>query len=760
MLTQRHKPLATPLFSSVAVLLAASVAIMQGAAPAKTAAPASAPVTKPVQPDETAPVTPVDTTLVPSTKGKKASELWDDLVHYIKIARPDIAKTFGEAVLDSGATPRDIYILSITTPDSQAVLGRGTASKELKDVISRLRKMIEEGYASERGDPKQIDRAIKMLTESERAYALGVERLKKSGEWALPQLLMALSDSKSSVDLRNRIVSVLPQLGKDAVRGLSCALQTRNAEAQEVIAGALGQLGYPHAAPYLKELLERKDVLDQTRKTAQSALLSCAEPLGPDAAKRSAAELFYDLAEKYYSHAGSVRPDERFETANIWYWQEGLGLTFKPVPLAQFYDIYAMRSARQALQCDPKLSKAISLWLAAYINREVSQGAAGTATQAAAELLPAKFYVLASSAKYEQDVLAMAIRDKNAAMAVKVIEALVQTAGAKSLVEPVSGGTAPLVDALSFPDRQARYLAAEALVKALPDKEFKGAQFVMPVLVEALRQTGKKTAVLVCADSTQGAALKDAIRAVGYEVIDNARGSEAIRLAREAAGVDVFVVGSQPDAAGVVGILRPDATFSGTPVLIAGQSAKCRDLATKDGRIVLADAKIDANGMGPALSEAVNLGAGKPFTPEQAVEWTVRAAEAVRLLGLTGTKAYDIGLAKKALIADLGHADPKAQVAAARALAVMSDASAQQAIASLAMRSDADEKVRVEAFDAATESVRRFGNLLSSAQAKSVIEAVMTKGSEPIRVAAAKLLGSLNLPSEQINELIVGAPIE
>jgi len=755
MLTQRPTSLGTLLLAMV-FLTGVWVTDAQAAAPAKTPKPADtpAPATKPAD-------TTVDTTPPPSTKDKKVSELWEDLIHYVKIARPDLAKIFAEAILDAKPDPREIYALSIHTPDSQSVLARGQTSKDLKDVIARLKRTIEEGYKAERGDSKQVERAIQMLVEGERAYALGVERLKVSGEFALPQLIQKLTDPKSTSDMKSRIVTVLPQLGREAVRGLSCALQNNDAELQQVLAGALGQLEYPHAVPRLKELLERKDILPKTRGIAKTALLACSG--GQGVLDKSAADLFYDLAERYYYRTDSLRPDERFEKANVWYWQEGLGLTFKPVPVQVFYDIYAMRMARLALQHDPKCYQAVSMWLAANIRREIDMGAgaagepAGATQPAGAEQLPAKFYVLASSAKYQQDVLTRALRDKDSPMAVKVIEALVETAGAKSLVEPGATGTTPLVEALSFPDRQVRFLAAEALAKALPDKKFSGSSFVMPVLVEALRQTGKKGAVLIAADATQRAALKDAIRAAGYELVEDANPTAAMKLARDAVGVDVFVVGDSPDASDVLAMLRRDPVFSGMPVVVVGQTTRLRDLAAKDGRMVLIDADAKGEAIPQAMTEAINLGTGKPFTPEQAAEWAVRAAEAIRRIGVTNSPVYDASEACRALAAALGHTDPKVQTAAARALAVMSAPEAQRAVAALALKADADEKLRVEAFEAATESARRLGNQLTEEQAKGVVDVVTGKGTEAIKVAAAKLLGSLNLPSEKIKDLIIGA---
>ena len=96
--------------------------------------------------------------------------------------------------------------------------------------------------------------------------------------------------------------------------------------------------------------------------------------------------------------------------------------------------------------------------------------------------------MLASSAKYLQDVLARALNDRNADVANGAIVALAETAGAKNLVEPVSGGAQPLVEVLTYPDRHVRFLAAVSLANALPETRFTGHELVMPQLIQAVRR--------------------------------------------------------------------------------------------------------------------------------------------------------------------------------------------------------------------------------------------------------------------------------
>ena len=66
-----------------------------------------------------------------------------------------------------------------------------------------------------------------------------------------------------------------------------------------------------------------------------------------------------------------------------------------------------------------------------------------------------------------------------------------------------------------------------------------------------------------------------------------------------------------------------------------------------------------------------------------------------------------------------------------------------------------DEKIRIAAFGALVESVRRFGNALSDELSQAVVEIVTKSPTGDIRMAAAEVLGGLSLPSSQIKDLIL-----
>ena len=699
---------------------------------------------------ETAPAAAAAESALAPPKDKKLNELWDDMIHYIKIAQENAALSWGQAILNyPDATPQDLYLLAINTPGSQAVLSRGSKLKGMEPIIAELNRRIELGYQADRSNPQRIANSIDMLGQNLRAFQIGSDRLVQSGEYALPQLIQKLGDPATPPLARERIITVLPRLGKQAVNGLSAALKIADPGLQEVFASALGQIGYFAAAPQLKELAETTRV-ERTRQVATSALVACA---GKPAVGKPLAELYYDLAKRFYDHAESVVPDARIESANVWYFQDGL-LAYKPVPRVIYCDVYAMRYARQALAHDSNFYPAVSLWLAANLRKANELPPGVTDPTVPADQPPAQFYALASSAAFMHDVLAMALKEKNSAMAMDAITALAKTEGAKNLVEPTSGGAQPLVEALTYPDKQVRFLAAITLANALPVKTFTGREMVVPVLNEALRQAGTKTAVVVIPDEAARNPIKDALRAAGYEIMDQPENTRAIAQAKQTLTADIAMV-SEAQAGELVRGLRAEPAFAALPVLVIGDNESLRSLARADGKVVLLPSGTGADAVAKALVEAAAKGAGKPLTAEESAAWSIRAAEAIRMLGLTGNTVLEYARTIPALSEVLSDARPNVRLAAVGALAVMPTVG-QQAIVPLAMNATAGDDVRIQAFASLSESIRRFGNQVTDPQAQSILELVNdVKAPMPLRQAAAQALGAMNLSSDKAKALIL-----
>jgi hypothetical protein len=317
-------------------------------------------------------------------------------------------------------------------------------------------------------------------------------------------------------------------------------------------------------------------------------------------------------------------------------------------------------------------------------------------------------------------------------------------------VATISGGAQPLVEALTYGDRRVRNLAAISLARALPGEQFSGYQLVMPVLTQALRQSGTKSAVLVGADNK----LTSAVRAAGYKPIQGDSPREAATEALATGGADVFIVNNPNDYAQTRDLLQRQPILSQCPVVVAGGGSSLQRVA-QDEPLLVVVGEVSDEAVESALAEAARTGVGRPMDAEEANQWAIRTAEAIERIATSGQDIYDAKLAVSALISASGSDNNEVKRAASGALAAIDSSDAQRGVANLALAADVSEPVRVQAFNDLSRSLRRFGNLLTDAQAEATVELVLSDASRELRRAASEALGALNLPSEQIQKLIL-----
>ncbi len=412
-------------------------------------------------------------------------ENWNDFLFYTSIGRFDLAKGHAQAVLASNPDPLELLDLSKKNPERYEVLARVNQfapDAEMAELSGRILAIIERGRFIRRSAPGIIAEEVRRLSTTDRGRLTAVERLRNAGEYAIPFMLDAMVDGSRQDELPN-IVWALPQIGRDAIRPLAAALQTQNVVLKAQIIAALGKIAYPQSQAYLKYIVENDDSTE-LRELAKDSI----RQIDPDALRLSAAELFYQLAEAYYYHAQSLAPAEDANFANVWFWDsEGQKLVREEVAKSYFNELMAMRTCEWALKADAGFGSAIGLWLAAFFKAE----------SAAVERMPGYFgdrhadalvYATTAGVEYLHQALARAVKDRNAYVALGVIEALGTTAGEKSLLYRI-GATQPLVEALTFNDRMVRYSAAIAIAAAGPKERFAESRLVVANLAEALGQT-------------------------------------------------------------------------------------------------------------------------------------------------------------------------------------------------------------------------------------------------------------------------------
>jgi len=432
-----------------------------------------------------------------SVFGASLAENWNDFLHYVKIGRLDLAKGYGQAVINSRPEPAALLKLSQENSQGYAILLKvieSTTDEELAGLSGKILEIIEQGRFARRSDPRIIVEEIKRLSGTTRGRMAAIKRLQDAGEYAIPYMLDAMADDSRRDEFQN-VVMALPEVGRSAIRPLAAALQTDNVAIKAEIIKALGKIGYPQAIPYLKYVAE-KDASAELQQLAIKSiqLIDQSEPV----LRISAAQWFYKLGENYYIEMPSLKPAKDADFANMWFWDKNNArLIRREVSKKYFYPLMSMRSCEWSLKADPEFGRAIGLWLAAYFKAESAgidmpeyfgEGHADAMT-----------YATTAGAEYLHQALARALKKQKgqsayqrAYVALGAVDALGAIAGEKSLRYQV-GPAQPLMKALSFEDKAVRYSAAIAVATAGPTQGFAESKLVVKNLSQALAETSEQT---------------------------------------------------------------------------------------------------------------------------------------------------------------------------------------------------------------------------------------------------------------------------
>ncbi|MHC4555846.1 MAG: HEAT repeat domain-containing protein [Planctomycetota bacterium] len=429
-------------------------------------------------------------TVISAGFAQTLEESWNDFLHYTKIGRFDLAKGYAQTVLASNPDPVQLLALSKQNPQGYEILVRVNEvapDPELAELSGKILAIIEQGRFISRADPRIIAEEVRRLSSTDRGWLTAVKRLRNAGEYAIPFMLDAMADNSRANEFPY-IVRALPQIGRDAIRPLVAALQTKDVTLKAEIIKALGEIKYPQSQAYLKYIVENEGSAE-LRQLAQSSI----RQIDPDMLNVPATHLFYQLAEQYYYHAESLAPAEDADFANIWFWDsEDRKLVREEVAKNYFNELMAMRTCEWALKADPGFGSAIGLWLAAFFKAE-SAGNEKMPDYFGQRHADALVYATTAGVEYLHQALARAVKDRNAYVALGVIEALGTTAGEKSLLYRI-GPSQPLLQALTFNNKMVRYSAAIAISAAGPTERFAERGLVVANLAEALGQNPKSAA--------------------------------------------------------------------------------------------------------------------------------------------------------------------------------------------------------------------------------------------------------------------------
>jgi HEAT repeat protein len=694
---------------------------------------------------------------------KEAESQLRDYVHYVKIARYDLANSFGQAVVDKLAKPigkaegdaavsLGEFVKMLENGGEIArfedAVGRGERVAEIEKVSSALANAYSKGKLEIARNASEITKSIGLLTGTQRQRLVSRERLAAAGEYAMPQLLSAFQ-KRDNPALIAEVRQLMVDMGRQAARPLQAAVSGLDTGTQEAAVGVLGDIPYTSSVAVLNDLANNSKS-EPVRKAAARAMAK----LGASSNANVAGE-YLKLAEAYYSGAESLTPFPKDDQQLVWNYDAQTGLVASPVNSAVFHETMAMRTAESALRADAKNQQAVALWLAADFSREIN-APKDYVNPLYKDRPEAMFYAAAAGTDALQAVLARALDNKDAQLARKAIAALGRTAGPAAL--KAAKGRNALVEALRFPNRRVQTDAALVLAGASSNQTFDGAERVVPVLASAVREAGAKYALVIAADGEKSKMIGDGLRAMGYTVLPPAaKAGDVENAVSSVAGVDLVVTSLNPkETASAVTTVRAHSKLSASPVLVMTDLDGVNELGGKydrDAMVRIARTGISAEQAAEAVKQITASTIGEALTAEEASDYQNRALDAIKTVAVSGSTAYAVNDATAPLAAAMGDAKGGLKLKIADVLSMIGDKRAQQAVVDAALAADGAEMVSL--VNSATASAKRFGNMLDERQVKRLLEAAGKTTAGEAGTALSALLGALNLQSDRVVPLIL-----
>lgn len=675
----------------------------------------------------------------------------DDFLHYVRIAKPDLAAASARSLFDSGITDAELADL-VDQNDLQSRVesalqyGRGMegVSEQMADFESRL----ERGRRDLSRDPERIRDAVKMLVGTRRQQILAQGRLMEAGEYAVPELLRQVVEGQDP-QLQLASADMLVAIRRQAVNPLVAALPNLDATNQRRVSEILGAIAWPHATPYLLALAEDAAAPGDVRSAAMQAFGASGGTnldLGGQWAQ---------LARRYFDNEQSLIAFPSEATNNLWGWDNFVGLVPTPVPTSIFSELMAMKTAREALRVAPGDANALALFVASNLKRENQLPAGETDPVFGDSPFTPQFFATAAGTKAAADVLALGMLTHDTPLVRDAVAALRQTGGAGNLT--FDGMIAPpLVDSLQYPDRRVQYESAMTLGGALPKESFPGDFAVVPTLASAVRAVGAEFAAVVTADAEERQVISNRLKALGYTVLNPGPSISAIDADLVAApGVDLLVLrGSESFIKEQLAAARSSRRLLAAPVVAVTSAPDKirldRDL-TEDRRVLTWIAGGTDEQFGAVVEDVVARTTGGRITEAESQQYAIEALDTLERIALSGSPVYRVEDAQPALLEALEKRSGGLRLLVADVLAATPTDEAQRRLLDAALA--ATEQEQVDLLDRVAASARRFGNRAEPRQTDALLE-LIAASQGPVADAAARVHGAMNLPASNAVKLI------
>jgi hypothetical protein len=669
----------------------------------------------------------------------------EDFTHYVLIGKSDLAISAAEAVLGASASDGDLANAvdqgGLSDRFSKAV-ARSRAMVGVSELGARLESRVEAGRQSLARDTDRVAAAIKMLGGTKREQMIAEERLMAAGEYAVPQLLKVVVETKDPA-IELAASRQLVNLKRHAVLPLSMALSGLDSASQRKVAGMLAEIGWPTAIPFLVELAANPSAPVEVKAACDAAFAA----LGGSTTDVSAQ--FTALARKFFDRDDTLVPYPLDANNHVWEYESFGGLKGAPVATNVFCDTMAMNLARRALAADASNAPALAIFVASDLRRENTMGA-----DFQAGAYSPQFFATAAGPSICNDVLGLAIDAKDTALVRDAIAVLAQTAGSNGIA--ASGGRTAILEALRYSDRRVRLDAALALATSEPTQSFAGDFSVVPTLASAIADGGTSRAAIVGGSMDDRQAIGDQLAAAGFVAVAGAETFDGLEAdVVRADGVDMVVLrGSLEQLKAGLERVRASGLTGASPVLAianALEDAAVRSAFSGDSTVMVWTEGSAAETFRNAANAVLAGVSGSVMDEAEAADYAARCASALRGIAYSNSKVFSVADAEPALLRALATKQGGLRMSVAEVLAVAASPAGTTALIDAALAASGDEQIAL--LDLAGAAARKGGTKADDRQL-SALRDLIGGASGATADAAGRLYGSLDAGSAEAVKLI------
>lgn len=602
---------------------------------------------------------------------------------------------------------------------------RDPLAEPLKELLRRARIYQKQL----RRDPAYIRILINKLEQSEEERIAAMLELTAVGPWAVPELVWAMTDNPQELR-RAQCRLVLTRMGGRAVLPLSQVLASDDQRQVGSAALILGDIGDPRALPALLRAQQREGLNPVTRQAIDTAIgkIVAAAQLGeaPTLTEAHIAE-----ALRYFRGGPEIRDEMIAAERLLWRWDgaaEGAArLAWTRAPSYAWNELVAEDLLFQAMAVEPEQEAYLSA-LAAIHAGEVAEIADRRQLAQERTMPPASgddaLERLLARAEALQELshrlrmagpltLCRALQQALASERLDAALVLMRTLAERPLARAQVAALLPaegeerspdkagsvLLAALEHPDKLVRYEAAITLA-TLDPQPFPGAERVVPLLAEAINESGMRVVLVVDPDPRSRNAARAALLSRGLVPITAADGFEALnRLASGPAKDAIIVAGDlattvkdaggavldvpQQTAAGLIQMLAADPRAAGLPILVAlpeqpEQADKVRAAFAAQAGLAFVARPYDAAELRDTIDAALKQ--GPPPNARQVVAEDVALRAAIALQHPDPLRSpFDLAGAVEALVGTLEARSNAIRTEALRALAHIAGGAAAEA---------------------------------------------------------------------------------